>query len=160
MLVVGVLMMLIFVFQTGKKFNWWEMRRQKLMPSSCRAVLVKLNRRIPQNWHTLCEGKAYNNLAIEINYPVEKQDGKSKALKQIKALLYRELANDLIAVAKNSPEDNLERTDIIRMKMIHPQLIINAITEGKYIIKLKTLTDKRLIAEHLKVTVQVQEVKP
>lgn len=166
MLVIGVLMMLIFLFQTGKKFNWWEMRRQKLMPSSCKAVLVKLNRRIPENWSTQCEGKSYNNLAIEINYPAEKQEEKlkekqkSKALKQVRVLLYREMANDLIAVAKNSPEDNLERTNIIRMKMIHPQMIINAITEGKYIVKLKTLTDKRLIAEHLKVTVQVQEDKP
>ena len=68
------------------------------------------------------------------------------------------MANDLISIAKISPGDNLERTDIVRLKMIHPELVINAITEGKYIVKLKTLTDKRLIAEHLKVTVQVQEV--
>lgn len=169
MLVVGVLMMLIFVFQAGKKFNWWELRRQKLMPSSCKAVLVKLSRRIPENWSAHCEGKTYNNLAIDINYPVEKisdpstkakVEEKSKDQKAIRALLYREMANDLIAVAKNSPEDNLERTDIIRIKMIHPKLIINAITEGKYLVKLQTLTDKKLIAEHLKVTVQVQEVKP
>lgn len=167
MLVVGVLMMLIFVFQAGKKFNWWEMRRQKLMPSSCKAVLVKLSRRIPANWSAHCEGTTYNNLAIDINYPVEKisdsatkAEAKSNDPKAIRALLYREMANDLISVAKISPEDNLERTDIVRMKMIHPKLIINAITEGKYLVKLRTLTDKKLIAEHLKVTVQVQEVKP
>ncbi len=159
MLVVGVLMMLIFVFQAGKKFNWWEARRQKLMPSSCKAVLVKLDRRIPENWSTHCEGSTYNNLAIDIHFPVEK-DKKAQNLQQVRALLYREMANDLISVAKISPEDNLEKTDIIRLKMIHPQLIINAITEGKYIVKLKTLTDKRLIAQHLKVTVQVQEVSP
>ncbi len=162
MLVVGVLMMLIFVFQAGKKFNWWESRRQKLMPSSCKAVIVKLARRIPQNWSVNCEGKTYNNLAVEINYPVEKEEIKEKSqnLQQIRALLYREMANDLIAVAKNSPEDNLERTDVIRLRMNHPKLVINAITEGKFLIKLKTLTDKKLIAEHLKVTVQVQEVTP
>jgi len=170
MLVIGVLMMLIFVFQAGKKFNWWESRRQKLMPSSCKAVLVKLDRRIPQNWSTYCEGSSYNNLAVEINYALEKEENiknkdskvtplsKEESIKKTRALLYREMANDLISVAKNSPEDNLEKTDIIRFKLTHPQMVINAITEGKYIVKLKTLTDKRLIAEHLKVTVQVQEV--
>jgi len=137
------------------------------MPSSCKAVLVKLSRRIPANWSAHCEGTTYNNLAIDINYPVEKisdnatkAEVKSNDPKAIRTLLYREMANDLISVAKISPEDNLERTDIIRVKMIHPKLIINAITEGKYLVKLRTLTDKKLIAEHLKVTVQVQEVKP
>ncbi len=157
MLAIGVLMMVIFLFQANKKYNWWESRKQKLMPSSCKAVLVKLDRRIPQNWHTQCEGTSYNNLVVEVNFPVEKSS-ESEDIKQVRAKLYREMANDLISVAKISPEDNLQNTDIVRLKMIHPKLIINAITEGKYIVKLKTLTDKRLIAEHLKVTVQVQEV--
>ncbi|MAF77880.1 MAG: hypothetical protein CME63_03665 [Halobacteriovoraceae bacterium] len=165
MLVVGVLMMMIFLFQAGKKFNWWESRRQKLMPSSCKAVLVKLERRIPENWQTSCEGKIFNNLAVEINYPVlekqEKQKDQAKSNKdRVRSLLYREMANDLISIAKNSPSDNLEKTDIVRIKLIHPEMTINAVTEGKYIVKLQTLRDKRLIAEHLKVTVQVQETLP
>ena len=155
-LVIGVLMMFIFLYQTGKKLNWWEQRRKKLMPSSCQAVLVKLERRIPANWHADCEGQTYNNLAVEIKYPQE-SDAPKEPLQKVRALLYREMANDLISVAKNSPDENLERTNIVRMKLMHPQMEINAITEGRFITKLKTLTDKSLIAQHLKVTVQVRE---
>lgn len=126
------------------------------MPSSCKAVRVKLDRRIPANWSSFCEGKDFNNLAVHINYPAPKNDldaGKD----DIRKLVYRELANDLILIAKNSPSDNLERTNIVRVRFIHPKIQVDAVTEGKYIVKLQTLTNKELIAQHLKVTVQVKE---
>lgn len=129
------------------------------MPSSCKAVRVKLDRRIPANWSTECEGKDFNSLAVTIKYAQEKNKkvGDTQKLGQI---VYRELANNLIQIAKNSPADNLERTNIVRVRFIHPQKQVDAITEGKYLVKLQTMTEKRLIAEHLKVTVQVKESTP
>jgi hypothetical protein len=158
-LAIGILFMIIFLFQAGEKYNWWPSRREKLMPSSCKAVRVKLDRRIPANWSSACEGKDFNNLAVTIKYAQEK-DKEIKDPKSLGQLVYRELANDLILIAKNSPADNLERTNIVRVRFIHPQKQVDAITEGKYLVKLKTLSDKKLIAEHLKVTVQVRESKP
>lgn len=158
-LAIGLLFMIIFLFQAGEKYNWWPSRRQKLMPSSCKAVRVKLDRRIPANWSTECEGKDFNSLAVTIKYAQEKNKkvGDTQKLGQI---VYRELANNLIQIAKNSPADNLERTNIVRVRFIHPQKQVDAITEGKYLVKLQTMTEKRLIAEHLKVTVQVKESTP
>ncbi len=153
LLAIGILMMVILLFQLNKK-GFFESRRAKLTPSSCKAVQVKLDRRIPENWKTHCEGQSFNNLAILIKLSLKK---KFKEKNDLKAYLYREMANNLIHIAKNSPDDNLERTDIVRLKIIHPQIEINAISEGRFIVKLATLKDKRLIAQHLQTTVQVQE---
>ncbi len=158
-LAIGLLFMIIFFFQAGEKYNWWASRRQKLTPSSCKAVTVKLDRRIPANWSTACEGSDFNSLAITVKFPQE-ADKKLTKEDDIRKLIYRELANDLIRIAKNSPGDNLERTNIVRVRFIHPQRQIDAITEGRFLVKLQTMTDKNLIAQHLKVTVQVKESTP
>jgi hypothetical protein len=149
----GILMLTIFLFQLRDK-GFLEARKDKMMPTSCRAVRVKLEKRIPSNWETLCEG---NNLAVSINFLMEK--AKLKDPKMLRPMMYRELANDLIMIAKNSPVDSLERTDIVRVKISHTDLEINAVTEGRFIIKLATIKSADLIKEHLKATVQVKESK-
>lgn len=158
-LAIGLLFMIIFLFQAGEKFNWWTSRRQKLTPSSCKAVRVMLDRRIPANWSTACEGSDFNSLAVTIKFPQE-IDKKIEKEDDLRKLVYRELANNLISIAKNSPGDNLERTNIVRVRFIHPQKQIDAITEGRFLVKLQTMSDKNLIAQHLKVTVQVKESTP
>lgn len=150
-LMVGILMMSILLFQLSEKGFFGN--KSKLIPSSCRAVRVKLDRRIPANWKTYCEGKTVNNLVVEIKSTLEK----NKDLKLLKAALYRNLANDMVLIAKNSPSDNLERTDFVRLKVIHSAGEINAITQGRFLVKLATLKDLKLISEHIKTTVQVSE---
>ena len=146
-------MMTIFLFQLRDK-GYFSARRNRLMPTSCRAVIVKLDKRIPSNWSSSCEG---NNLAVSINYLMDKSKVVEK--KQIRAILYRELANDLILISKNSPIDSLERTDIVSVKIKHNDFYINAITEGKFLIKLATISSIELIKEHIHATVQVKESK-
>jgi hypothetical protein len=149
----GILMMAIFLFQLRDK-GFFQARRDKMIPTSCKAVRVKLDKRIPSNWNSKCEG---NNLSVSINYLLEK----SKVIdaNQIRAILYRELANDLILIAKNSPIDSLERTHIVRVQIKHNDFYINAITEGKFLIKLSTIKSLDLIKEHIRATVQVKESK-
>jgi len=150
-LVVGILMMSIFLMTLGRKEGLFN--RSALIPTSCRAVLVKLDRRIPANWSTSCDG---NSLTITMNFAEPKD--KPIPESDLRKTLFRTLANNLKSVALNSPSDNLERTDIVAVKLIHPRLTINAVSEGKYVVKLATMNDPAMIAEHLKVTVQVQEV--
>ncbi|MDC1175650.1 hypothetical protein OAT67_09640 [Bacteriovoracaceae bacterium] len=151
---VGILLMAIFLmglYKDGKIF-----KRENLIPTSCKATIVKLERRIPANWSTGCEG---NNLWVHVQYVSAENSAKKVDSKNLKKLLYREIANYLILIAKNSPSDNLERTEYVRLRLIHPELTINALTQGKFLVKLATLKDQKLISEHLKVTVQVQETK-
>lgn len=126
--------------------------KESLTPTSCRAVLVKLERRIPASWSTQCEG---NNLNIVIQKNLKAKN--EKDLDALRKILYRELANDLVAMATHSPADNLERTNYISLKLIHPRMEIGALSEGRYVVKFSTLRDERLLMEHLEQTVQVQE---
>lgn len=148
---IGILMMFIFLWDVRKKDGFFAKRNEILMAHSCNAVIVKLSRRVPANWSMICSG---NTLEIEIakDFSVHTED-----LDHLRKVMYRELANDFMHVSKTSPNDNLELTDFIIIKMNHPGLTLHALTEGKYLARLSTLTDPRIIAEHLKVTVQVQE---
>ncbi len=152
-LMVGLLLMALFLFQLRDK-GLLESRRESMTASSCRAVRVMLNKRIPSNWNSTCEG---NNLAVSINFAIDEKSYKD--LGNLRAIMYRGLANNLILISKNSPSDSLERTDIVRVRMNHSELEINAVTEGRFLIKLATIKSKELIKEHLKATVQVKESK-
>ena len=110
-----------------------------------------LNKRIPANWSTEC---SENTLKIIVEF-VAPND---KPILNLKQVLYRELANDLTFVSKNSLSESLERVSFVEMKINHPKLTINALGEGKHVEKLRTLTDPKFILDHLKATIQVQEV--
>lgn len=125
-------------------------RKEILKATSCRAVLVKLDRRIPKNWKTSCKD---NNLTITINKNLDNLKNK----KNVKQYLYRELANDIIYTAKTSPNDNLERVLSVRFILKSKKMVINAITFGEDIAKFYTLKSKKLILKHLKNTVHVKE---
>jgi hypothetical protein len=126
-------------------------RKEILKATSCRAVLIKLDRRIPKSWKTNCHE---NNLTISIDKTLKKIKNK----KSIKQYLYRELANDIIFTAKHSPNDNLERVLSVRFILNSKIMDINAITFGEDISKFYTLKNKRLILKHLKNTVHVKEI--
>ena len=99
-LAVGILMAYIFIYQLVEK-GYFSNRRKLLQATSCNAVLVKLNRRITKEWTTLCN---YNNLTVSI--PVTIPDTQPlKDPQNRKVFLYRELANHLIHISKNSPDD-------------------------------------------------------
>lgn len=148
LLMIGLLFLFIFIHQLGQN---GYLTRTKLIPTSCRAVLVKLDRRIPKSWNTKCEG---NNLAVSIPFVIKKE---LKDKTKLRAFAYRELANNLVLIAKNSPEDNLEKTDIVRVQFFGDKLEINAVSEGRYVVKLATIKSPQLLKEHLKNTVQVKE---
>lgn len=153
---IGVILMGLFI--TSQVREGGIGYRDSLTPTSCRAVLVKLDRRIPATWETLCRGNNLNVIIKKEIEPIYEDDmNQEQKLNRLRQVLYRELANDLITLAKNSPEDNLERTEIVSVKLTHPQMDIGALTEGRFIVKFATLTDTNLILEHLRETVQVQE---
>lgn len=148
-LAIGLIMFGLFLYQVGTDQKWSIFSNDKLIPTSCKGVLVKLEKGIPENWKAFCEG---NNMAIEIN-EVTIPPGASN----LRTLMYRQLANHMSFVARNSHSDILEKVFFVRFKLTHPKMIINAVTEGKFIVKLKTLDTPDHIMAHLKSTVQVKE---
>ncbi len=140
--------MIIFLFQLHKKgyFN----RANSLKASSCRSAVVMLNKRIPKNWSTRCDD---NNMVIDIDLELP---SKLNSL-QIRQASYRELANNLVFIAKNCLNESLERLYFVRVHMENEKITIDALTEGKYLSKLATLKKTEFIKEHLLNTVQVKE---
>lgn len=148
---VGILLMSIFLMNAFMDKGLWN--RDKLNPTSCKAVLVKLDRRIPGNWTTSCDG---NSLNLAIRHTSLKNE--PKELDKVRQIVYRELANSLVLLATNSPTDNLERTDWISIRYVHPILEVGALSEGKYVVKFSTIKNKEMLKRHLQATVQVKEL--
>jgi hypothetical protein len=148
-LAVGLLMFGLFIMQVVRQEKWGVFHNDKFTTSSCRGALVRIEKKIPANWKAFCEG---NNLAVEI----EEVAIPEKAT-HLRALLYRQLANHMSFIARVSTTDILEKVFIVRFKLKHPKLTINAVTEGKFLVKLLTLQTPEHIMTHLKSTVQVKE---
>lgn len=148
-LAIGVILFGLFIMQVARDKKWGLFNNEKLIPSSCRAALIKLEKKIPANWKIFCEG---NNLAVEINEVAVPKDATN-----LRPLMYRQLANHMSFIARSSTPDILEKVFIIRIKLAHPKMDINAVTEGKFIVKLVTLESPEYIMTHLQSTVQVKE---
>lgn len=151
-LVLGVLLFLIFIFDLKNK-GFLKDRMENLTPTSCKSAIVMLNHRRPKNWNFTCK---QNNLHVSIS--LDDSHTPKVETKNIRAFLYRELANSLVFISQNSLSESLERTMIIHLYIDHTQLGINAITEGKDIVQLKTMKNPKFIKDHLQKTVQVKEV--
>lgn len=148
-LAIGVILFGLFISQVATKEKWGIFYNEKLTSTSCKAALVKIEKRVPANWKIFCEG---NNLAVEITELAIPEKAAN-----LQSLMYRQLANHMSFVARVSHPDLLEKVYIVRFRLTHPQMIINAVTEGKFIVKLVSLDNPEHIMTHLKSTVQVKE---
>ena len=70
-LVIGIILFSLFLHQVASKEKWGIFSNKKLIPTSCRAALVRIDKHIPANWKTECEG---NNLAVFIKELTEAAD--------------------------------------------------------------------------------------
>lgn len=145
----GLILMGLFLYQLYNDGKFPFFNREKLMPTSCSAVMANLNKRIPSNWKPSCEQGV-------LIMKIELTPGKELGAKALRELIVREMANNLFLIARYSPEENLERTPHVVVKIDHPKIAMNARTQGKTLARLATLTDQKLIAEHLKATVDTQ----
>lgn len=148
-LAIGLIMFGLFMYQVARDQKWGIFHNEKLIATSCKAVVVRLEKKIPENWKIFCEG---NNLAVDI-----KEIAIPENATNLKSLMYRQLANHMAFVARTSHPDILEKVFFVRFKVTHPKMVINAVTEGKYIVKLATLESPEHIMTHLQSTVQVKE---
>ncbi len=148
-LTLGIILFGMFLYQVASKEQWGIFANQKLMSTTCKAVVIQVEKRIPANWKVFCEG---NNLAVEI---VEVAIPPKAA--NLDALMYRQLANHMSFIARVSHADMLEKVNFVRFRLSHEKTEINAVTEGKFIVKLATLETPEHIMTHLKSTVQVKQ---
>lgn len=154
---IGILILSISLMDANRR-GVWKKVKNRFNPTSCRALMVKLQKAIPQNWVAECNE---NNLEIAIDAknldPSGDFSDPKTILRQHQIIMYRELANNLTFVALNSPLDNLERVHLVAIKQQSSYLQINSITEGKDLVKLATIKEPQFIRQLLQATVQTQE---
>ena len=148
-LMIGILFAAIFLMDLNRR-GLLSKRKELLQATSCRAALVKLDRRIPKSWKTQCKD---NNMTVDIPLQLPENIAPDK----VKTFYYRELANYLITIALHSPDDNLDKTGNIHVKIESDTLIIHAYTKGVDLVKLATMTDNQFISKHLERTVRIKE---
>lgn len=149
-LIMGIIMMTLFIldYRSKKEGNKSIFFRDAFTSWACKPVVQMLKKSSPNNWKYNCKEENLK-IIIEVNYKVSK----AKELQ----LLYRELANNLMYISKNSPEENLERVLVIHTQLIATHYRVDAVTEGKDLAKMKFLKDDRFIKQHLQATVKVKE---
>jgi hypothetical protein len=147
-LVVGILMFAIFIMRSAGHLPFFN--RSNLGTTACHGAIVRLERELPKDWDIYCEE---NNLTIEVD-----EDLPNVKPELIKETLYQLLANHFVLLSRSAENDLMEKIFIVRFKLKHHKLEINAISEGKYVAKLASLNSKEFIVEHLKQTVQVNDV--
>lgn len=126
-------------------------RKQLFEGTACIAGLVKLEKKVEKNWKTEC---VENNLKVNI---FVEPPTTFKDLNKKRAYFFRELANHLVFISKNTPEANLENIKSIHIVLASSDFTVEALTRGIYLVKLNTLKSPEAIKEHLKNTVQVKE---
>lgn len=128
------------------------LKRDGLKPVSCKSAMVMLSRRIPKSWDAKCEE---NNIVIHSNLNPELIKSNDK----LKVIMYRELANQLIFVARHSPSDNLEHVEIVKIELHSPELTLQVAMRGNQAVKLATIPTNELLALHLQKHARVVEIK-
>ncbi len=155
LLTIGIIMMTIFVFQLREQGFFGKSR---FRTTSCTGTIAILKKYQKDYWDLDCDE---NTMILSINYLRSEYLGQldqMKAKDTVRSFLYKDLANTLTTIAVRSPNELLERVDIIRLQLKLPQLTVNVITEGKDIAPLYQMRDTKNIANLLKETVQVQEL--
>jgi hypothetical protein len=131
--------------------NEIKRRRQLLEGTACMAGLVKLERKVEKNWKLEC---IENNLKVEISI----QDPPNpKDISKKRAYFFRELANQLVFISKNTPEANLENVKSIHVIFSSETFMVEALSKGDSLSKLRYLMGPESIKEHLKNTVKIKE---
>ncbi|WP_157680606.1 hypothetical protein [Bacteriovorax sp. Seq25_V] len=153
-LMVGILFMAIFLFQLRDK-GFFSKRAESMIPTSCKSVMVRLNKYMNDAWEMKCNG---NNLLIETKVDPKVIDPKLKDPKILREKMYKALANSYASISRYSLEESLSRTNIISFRLIHPHLTLNSMSEGQHVANIKNMKEVSNLSRHFQQTIRVQEV--
>jgi len=146
--------MAIFLFQLRDK-GFFTKRANSMIPTSCKSVMVRLAKYMNESWEMKCNG---NNLLIETYVDPKVIDYKLRDPKALREKMYKALANSYSSVSRYSAEDSLSRTNIISLRLIHPFLTLNSMSEGKHVVNIKNMKNLSNLSRHFEQTIRVQEV--
>ena len=145
----GIIMMALYLGSLAGEKGWFS--RDLFRITTCKGLILKIEKKIPGNWKLECEVKE-QNLFIRIATSITARDRN-----QLRKKLYRSLANKITKVARISSVEKLEKIPIVRFSLEHKEIKINAIIEGEMLARLSSLKTPQQIKDHLAATVKIQE---
>ena len=151
---IGILFFIIFLFQLNKS-GYFEKRRKVFSAASCTAVVVKLKKVVDSSWSLECNGHfadRTDTLEVKVNLLPQ-----PNAKISTKAFAYREMANKLSFISKNSPTDNLERLSWVKISIILPEGQADGVVSGILLSKMRTLKTQEGLIGHLQNSVNVKD---
>ena len=166
-LVMGLIMFGIFMSQNSTK-KWWSKQKSRLIPSTCNSVIDRVKRKAPSSWKMECLSTSFLTLNLSFTKDL-------KAKENLRIAMYKELANIYVQFANYANiqlsyiENNktktyneietLEHLRDIQIRLKHTNLEINSQSDGQAVAKFIKLKRSSQIAEHLRLTVKVVEIK-
>jgi hypothetical protein len=152
-LAIGIIFISLFLFDLNRR-GYLDSFKNRFNPTSCYGALPYLSKRLPKESKARCDN---NNLRVSWTIAIGELIRVDKPEK-ILAANYRELANNLTFIAKNTPQELLNAITTVTLMQEGEDYTLTAISEGRKLSLLKDLKSPELIAEHLRNTVKVQEV--
>ena len=152
-LAIGVILFVLFIYDLQKR-GYLDSFKNRFNPTSCYGALTSLTKKLPQEAKAKCEDnhlKVTWTIAIGELIRIDKPE-------KILAANYRELANNLSFIAKNTPVELMSSINTVTLDQEGEDYVLSAFTEGRQLTLLKELKSPELISEHLRNTVKVKEV--
>ncbi len=150
-LAIGVILFVLFLTDPKTK-KWLKKYSGSRIPNTCRSVMEKVEKKAPDNWEMECPGTQLLKIAIEHN-------SRHTNILSLRPEMYKNLANSYVKLAQLSNPETLAGLKYVKMKLINEQLTIDSKTDGQAVVELLKRKTPQAIAEHLKLTVKVKEIR-
>ena len=146
-LIIGIVFFGLYITNPKTK-EFWENHFGKMKPSTCRVTVERFKKNSQKDWSFHCPST--QSLSIEIKSEL--------ADKYSRALLYKELANSLSYLGHKTNPETLGYLKKVSVKLIHPKLTIDAITDGPAINQMAQTKDRETLFDILKLSVRTKEI--
>jgi hypothetical protein len=148
-LIVGVVLFALFLSDPNTK-RWWEKSKRRFIPSTCDAIVDRTAPKSPDSWTLDCPGTQLLIITVE-------HDPAARSLNVLRSNMYKELANSYKKLAHISNPETMEYLKNVEIIIKHPRISVRSKTDGQAVTELLKKKDQKSIAQHLKLTVKVQE---
>lgn len=148
-LIAGIIMFSLFLADPKTK-DWWERVQGRFKPSTCGAIMDRLEEKMPDEWSLKCPKVSHMQLEVEFE-----EDFKN--FENLRMAAYRKMANDLKSLALMANAETLQNLGTFEILVVHDLIEVWGVTDGQALVQLRDKSTQNEMAEHLELTVKVKE---
>lgn len=150
-LIVGIILFAIYWNDPNTK-EYWSKYNRRYIPSTCDAVKDRVEKKAPESWEMKCPTIQLLKIKIE-------SQAKEDRPVLVRQAVYKELANSYSTLGRLSNPETLEYLKNIEVTIVNKYLSVKSKTDGKAVVEMLSKKNPKDIANHLRLTVKVKEIK-